>query len=176
MAVGVGVQVPFMPALPGRKTFKGTALHSAEYQNSRPWKGKHGIVVGTANTAHDVVEDMLEAGLSPVTMIQRRRTYVLPVEYLKVAHGRLHNDQLPTAVADREDLSMPLGVARLIMRQVMHDMASKEPERFDALERAGFKVEQYGDPSYHIYERLGGHYVDMGTSAKIAKGLVSTPY
>lgn len=176
MAVGVGVQTPFIPALPGRETFKGTALHSAEYQNSHPWKGKHGIVVGTANTAHDVVEDMLEAGLSRVTMIQRRRTYVLPVEHLKVVHGRLHNDELPTAAADREDLSMPLGVARLIMRHVMHDMASKEPERFDALERAGFKVEQYGDPSYHIYERLGGHYVDIGASAKITKGLVSIKF
>ena len=176
MAVGVGGQIPFIPALPGREAFKGAALHSAEYQNSHPWKGKHGIVVGTANTAHDVVEDMLEAGLSSVTMIQRRRTYVLPVEHLKVAHGRLHNDELPTAVADRKDLSMPYGVARLIMRLVLHDMASKEPERFDALEMAGFKVEQYGDPTYHIYERLGGHYVDVGASAKIAKGLVSIKF
>jgi hypothetical protein len=51
-------------------------------------------------------------------------------------------------------------------------MASEEPERFDALERAGFKVERYGDLTHHINERLGGHYMDVGASAKIVKGLV----
>ncbi|KAG4435271.1 hypothetical protein IFR05_009231, partial [Cadophora sp. M221] len=81
VAGGAGGQVPKMPNYPNREVFTGTTLHSAEYTDASQWKGKHGVVIGTANTAHDVAVDMVEAGLSSVTMIQRSRTYVLPVEY-----------------------------------------------------------------------------------------------
>jgi hypothetical protein len=51
-------------------------------------------------------------------------------------------------------------------------MAMVEPERFQALKDVGFKVNVYGDMMYHLNERFGGHYVDIGTSAKISNGLV----
>lgn len=68
----------------------------------------------------------------------------------------------------------PLAVGRLIIRETLNNMAKKQPERFDALERAGFKTQRYGDIAHVINECLGGHYMDVGTSAKIANGLVST--
>jgi len=49
-------------------------MHSVNYKNASAWKGKHGIVIGTANTGHDIAEDMLEEGLASVTMIQRSPT------------------------------------------------------------------------------------------------------
>ena len=52
--------------------------------------------------------------------------------------------------------------------------AAQEPERFDALERAGFLLDRGGDISTYLFERFGGHYMDVGASAKIAKGLVSS--
>jgi len=55
----------------------------------------------------------------------------------------------------------------------LHSRARGEPERFDALERAGFLVDRYGNMAHHLYNRLGGHYMDVGASAKIAQGLVS---
>lgn len=55
-------------------------------------------------------------------------------------------------------------------------MARTDYERFDALERAGFKLERFGDILYHVNERAGGHYMDIGTSAKIAAGLVSISF
>ena len=55
----------------------------------------------------------------------------------------------------------------------MHARARKEPERFDALEEAGFRTERYGSMTHHLFNRLGGHYLDVGASAKIARGLVS---
>jgi hypothetical protein len=97
-----------------QENFQGVAMHSNDYTTPSQWKGKHGIIVGTANTgryflrtymlymadqaAHDVAEDMVDAGLSSVTMIQRNKTCmyktnndfditltnptdVLPVEY-----------------------------------------------------------------------------------------------
>lgn len=70
-------------------------------------------------------------------------------------------------------LTGPLALGRLMSNIALNAMASAEPDRFDALEKAGFKVIRYGDIIYQLFERFGGHYVDVGASAKIAKGLVS---
>jgi len=172
MAVGAGGQVPVMPQYPDRELFQGDVLHSAQFKTANPWKGRVGIVVGTANTAHDVAEDMLDADLSSVTMIQRGTTDVLPYEYFQKFSSGIYNEHVPTEVADRISYTMPLGVGRLSLMNAMHAMAAKEPERFDALERAGFRVERYPDLSYALSERLGGHYIDVGASKKIGDGLV----
>lgn len=74
MALGGGVAKPVMPTYEGRDNFAGDVIHSATWKNADAYKGKRGIVVGSANTAFDVAEDMVEAGLSSVTMIQRSPT------------------------------------------------------------------------------------------------------
>ena len=51
-----------------------------------------------------------------------------------------------------------------------------KPERFDALERAGFKMERNGQLAVHIFERFGGHYLDVGASKKIVDGKVRSYY
>ena len=84
----------------------------------------------------------------------------------------IYNDTMPTAIADRLFYSNPLAVTRLVSKSKGDAEAVKEPERFDALERAGFKVTRYGDIVSHVHERFGGHYIDMGSCAKIANGLV----
>lgn len=172
MAIGAGGQEPIMPIYPGMADYQGTVLHSADYRSAEPFKDKSGIVIGTANTAHDVAEDMVDAGLSSITMVQRTRTYVLPCEYFKAISDRSYNADVPTVDADREGYSMPYAVTRLLSHKALHARASSEPERFDALERAGFQCERYGDIMWHILEKLGGHYMDVGCSEKIAKGLV----
>lgn len=156
MATGGGGQIPIMPHYPNRELFQGTVLHSADFKSAEPWRGKPGIVIGTANTAHDVAEDMVEAGLSQTTMVQRSRTYVLPCEYFKVISDRSYNENVPTVDADREGYTMPYAVTRLLSQKALHAAAAQEPERFDALERAGFRVERYGDIMWHICEKLGG--------------------
>ena len=84
-----------------------------------------------------------------------------------------YNEKIPTQIADRGSFSTPLAILRQIGSYHLHGMARNDSERYDALEKAGFRVERYGDIAYTIYERQGGHYMDVGTSAKIAKGLVS---
>lgn len=172
LALGAGCQIPAMPKWAGRENFKGIIQHSVEYTSAKAWRGKRGIVVGTANTAHDVAEDMVEAELISTTMIQRSRTYVMPVEYYTPLSDLGYNDHIPTALTDRGSSWAPLAVARLLVNANLHASARKQPERFDALERAGFLTERYGDIIYQLYARFGGHYVDIGASAKIAKGLV----
>jgi hypothetical protein len=67
---------------------------------------------------------------------------------------------------------MPIAISRLLSRSTLDKQVNSDPERFDALERAGFKTDRYGDLMWNLYERSGGHYLDVGTSAKIANGLV----
>lgn len=56
--------------------------------------------------------------------------------------------------------------------KTMWSWVDQEPERFDALERAGFKTIRHMDFFMLSIERRGGHYLDVGMSAKIAAGLV----
>ncbi|KAK0117991.1 hypothetical protein ONS95_012302 [Cadophora gregata] len=172
VAGGAGGQVLKMPSYPGREVFEGLVLHSVEYKDASKWKGKHGIVIGTANTAHDVAVDMVEAGLSSVTMIQRSKTYVLPIEhYLKISK-LTYNATIPTAIADRSSQTQPIAILDLISQVALHTSARQEPERFDALERAGFKLDRWGSIQQCLYARAGGHYIDVGGSEMIAKGLI----
>jgi hypothetical protein len=55
---------------------------------------------------------------------------------------------------------------------VFHAMARADPERWNALERTGFRVDPYGDIQESLNVRLDGHYIDVGTSAKSSKGLM----
>lgn len=87
-------------------------------------------------------------------------------------HLVTYNSETPTEIADHLGLTNPLALSRLISMHVLNRMAEAEPERFDALERSGFKVVRYGDIIYQVFDRFGGHYMDVGASAKIAKGLV----
>ncbi|KAK2739782.1 hypothetical protein FQN57_006479 [Myotisia sp. PD_48] len=172
LAVGTCGQIPTMPQLQGREKFKGTILHSVNYTTAYRWSGQEGVVVGAANTAHDVAEDMLAAKLSSVTMVQRGETYVLPIEHYHKYTSGLFNDTMPTELADRHLFTNPLAIGRLATGHHLHAMARADSERYESLERAGFLTERYGDILYHINERGGGHYMDVGASKKIAQGLI----
>lgn len=163
LAVGGGGQVPEMPNLPGRENFKGIAMHSASYKNASEFKDKKAVIVGTGKTTHDVAEDMVRAGCTSTTMIQRGRTFMFPVEYYRKWADPIYN---------------PARSLESILRaQSTHGtrvLASQQPERFDSLERAGFRVERYGDLWKLLSGRFGGFYQDVGASAKISAGSVCT--
>lgn len=69
-------------------------------------------------------------------------------------------------------MAIPLAITRQASILSHNTQVDKSPARFDALERAGFKVERYGDLWKCLSHRLGGHYMDVGASAKISAGLV----
>ncbi|KAF2228902.1 flavin-containing monooxygenase [Viridothelium virens] len=171
-AAGAGGQLPLIPTYKNREAFQGLILHSQEYKSASAWTGKHGVVVGTANTGHDVAEDMFHANLASVTMVQRSKTYVFPEHYYNDTQHGLYNENFPTELADRHHATNPIAVSRLLANKGLHGKARREPERFDALEKAGFKVERYGDIMFNLYERSGGHYMDVGASEKIARGFI----
>ncbi|KAK2805589.1 hypothetical protein FQN50_006104 [Emmonsiellopsis sp. PD_5] len=171
LATGPMGQVPISPSFPGREKFRGSVLHSVDYKCASQWKGKSAAIIGSANTAHDIAEDMIDAGMS-VTMVQRGRTCVLPFEWYQAGASRRYNDDIPTDLSDRLDYTTPFSISSKAAAMHLHAMARANSERFEALERVGFKVNAFGNPIYTIYERGGGHYIDVGASTKIAQGLI----
>lgn len=164
----------YMPEFPNREAYNGTVLHGSEYKNAHAWKGMKAVVVGAANTAHDCADDMLKVGLSSVTMVQRGATPVLPVEYYSKIYDGVYNDNVPTNVSDTMMVSVPNGITRLMAMRGIGSMMKTEPERFEALEKQGFKYVRAEDfDLYHcLLERFGSHYIDVGVSKKIADGLI----
>jgi hypothetical protein len=53
LSMGAGQSVPNPPKIPNASSFKGTVLDIGTFKNSSPWKGKKGVVVGSATGAHD---------------------------------------------------------------------------------------------------------------------------
>ncbi|KAK5136113.1 hypothetical protein LTR08_004164 [Meristemomyces frigidus] len=175
LAIGPGHLTPVVPewASPERiesSKFKGTIKHSSSYHSiPASLVGGRGIVVGTANTGHDVAEDSANASMD-TTMIQRGATFILPMEWLHHAQNMHYNASMHPAEADRESFTYPNKILRDMINRGTWSLVGQSPDRFDALEKAGFKIERYGDIYHNMYVRFGGHYVDIGASARIANG------
>lgn len=62
LSMGAGLSIPNPPRIPNAISFKGTILDIGSFKNSAQWKGKRGVVVGSATGAHD--------GSSPTSLIE----------------------------------------------------------------------------------------------------------
>ncbi|CZR66950.1 related to flavin-containing monooxygenase [Phialocephala subalpina] len=170
LSMGAGRSVPNPPTISNSGSFKGAILDIGTYKNSTSWKGKKGVVVGSATGAHDVAQDMLDNGLSSIMMIQRGKTPVFPMEWCAVGQAALYNLDIPPPVADRLESTTPLKISREVLKTHFAAAAAAEHERFDALERIGFRVDREAVLYDWIFLRGGGYYIDVGTSARIANG------
>ncbi|KAF2172167.1 hypothetical protein M409DRAFT_17407 [Zasmidium cellare ATCC 36951] len=172
VAIGGGSGGDNLPHLDGTSDFQGLLLGSGAYKHSRDWAGKHGVVVGSATMAHDIAHDMYKAGLRSVTMVQRSKTAIYPMEWVAKGQEGLYNTAIPTAVADARSASLPNKILRNITAVNFNARGALEQERFDALERAGFRVDRKTPMFDNIFNRFGGYYIDVGASSLIARGEV----
>ncbi|KAF2011980.1 hypothetical protein BU24DRAFT_465556 [Aaosphaeria arxii CBS 175.79] len=60
----------------------------------------------------------------------------------------------PTEVSDKLSFIAPNAVQRLVSQVFIHDLIRKNIDSFERLEKAGFKVNAFGDPYWHILERI----------------------
>ncbi|KAI1409052.1 hypothetical protein F5Y13DRAFT_171064 [Hypoxylon sp. FL1857] len=178
-ATGIGSQKPYLPPMQDENLFQGLSLHSAHFHNAQALS-KQGIksvaVIGSANTAFDVMEDSYHAGLK-TTMVARSPTYVFPYEYVMDPHSVGAYDVMPQEAADRLLNTFPLALDGQFSHGLFSHLASQEPDRYVALAQAGFPVLDSRDPTVdiqnHLSERGGGHYVDVGGTKLIAEGKVA---
>ena len=66
---------------PAPSASSGEQVHSSEYRSGEAYGGKHCVVVGSNNSAHDICADLWENG-AQVTMLQRSSTLVVRSETL----------------------------------------------------------------------------------------------
>lgn len=172
LATGSRGTNPISPTYANRPTYKGTVLHGIDWKNATPWRGKKGIVIGSANTAHDIIADMVRANFSSVTLVQRGKTFVLPASTFSALVDPVYKPDVPSEVSDRILLNNPLPVQRLVAMEGIRACADLDPAYFDRLEAKGYLAERYGDLWGLIYDREGGHFFDVGSGELIADGRV----
>ncbi|QPC76862.1 hypothetical protein HYE68_007614 [Fusarium pseudograminearum] len=174
-ATGIGSQKPHVPIIANAHDYKGIAIHSSDYRNGQRLVNqgvKSVLIVGSANTAFDILEDCHAAGLQ-VTMVVRSPTYVVPLEYIKNKRS-LGAYDFGVAAADRMFLTLPTEISGQLARNLFRMLASQEPDRYAALQKAGFPVLDSAEPRQALHsnlvERAGGHYVDIGGTELLAQG------
>lgn len=169
-ATGVGLSRVRSYDLPGRETFKGTIMHQNQFKNAKEFAGKRAIVIGSGTTGHDIAQDCLDNKMN-VTMVQRLKTPIIPIEWLPFK--QLWNRDMPTPLSDRLGMSMPHKVNLSIFRR-NHEKLANEPHYrnfFDNLDKAGFKVDRETFMSdIFCSSKWGTWYIDVGTSQRIIDG------
>lgn len=176
-ATGIGSQKPYLPPMTDKQLYRGIDLHSAQYRNVKELKDQgvdSVLVIGSANTAFDVLEDCYNAGLKS-TMIARSPTYMVTLEHVCDKRGLGAYDS-GAAATDKLFMTLPSVVDSQFGRGLFAHLASLEPDRYAALAKTGFQVFDSQQPTaslmHHLIERGGGHYVDTGASALLVEGKV----
>jgi len=183
LAVGRSMEA-VKPEYANAAAFRGAALHSIEFSSAAALRREReaggaapphpkAIVVGTANTAHDVAEDLLSAGYE-VLMVQRRVTPIVRAGFLSEIFDHVYRDGVDSADADRANMLAPLAVTRKMAMGFIGAKFAHGPDRdlLDGLEKAGFGVQRQIDIFSHVFEKKGCHYVDIGASQKIVDGKI----
>ncbi len=171
MATGVS-GIPSIPEIPTLSNFTGTIMHSSEYADAEPWKGKQVLVIGSGNSGHDIAQD-LHSGAARVTLVQRSSTMIVNVEPSAQLPYALYGEGLSLEDCDLITTSIPLPVARkshiLLTEQAKH----LDKDLLDALKQVGFKLD-FGDDGtgwqFKYLTRGGGYYFNVGCSDLIVKG------
>jgi putative flavoprotein involved in K+ transport len=87
---------PFVPQWPGLDGFPGELVHSSDYRNPAPYRGRHVLVVGAGNSGAEIAHDVAEGGAASSTLsvrtppqIVRRATAGIPAQLIGMAIKRL---------------------------------------------------------------------------------------
>lgn len=80
LATGIN-RVPYWPRLNGQEHFQGTLIHSSEYHDPEPFRGKRVLVVGMGNSGAEIALDLSEAGV-PTYLSVRGPVNIVPREVL----------------------------------------------------------------------------------------------
>lgn len=165
--------IPIMPDNPGIGDFRGTLLHSGAYTNGLDWRGKRAIVLGTGNSAHDVVQDLHASG-AQVSMVQRSPTYVVSVQEAQAVYS-IYTEGLPIADCDLLATAMPYPVLKRAYQISTAISAERDKALLDGLRARGFKLTLGEDDTgfqMMYLRRGGGYYFNVGASDLIVNGEV----
>jgi len=172
--------MPNVPQIPGAETFQGTHHHSSQFRGTDDYGGKKCVVLGSNNSAHDICAALWEQD-ADVTMIQRSSTHVARSDSLmELALGGLYSESavqagITTDTADLLFASIPYRIMPDFHRPVYEEIAKRDADLYQRLERAGFLLD-FGDDGSGLFmkylRRGSGYYIDVGASDLIADGQI----
>ena len=90
---------PYVPPWPGRELFGGTVTHTCDYRDPTPYAGQRVVVVGSGNSAADVVTDLVGTAGDVIMAVRtppnivRREAFGIPSQFLGIA-----SDALPPVI------------------------------------------------------------------------------
>ena len=172
--------VPNVPELPGADRFKGEQHHSSRHSGGESYRDRKCIVIGSNNSAHDICADLWEHG-ADVTMVQRSSTHIAKSETLmELALGGLYSEEavrngIDHHTADLIFASVPYRIMHALHVPVYEEMALRDADLYERLEKAGFMLD-FGDDGSGLFmkylRRGSGYYIDVGASEMVADGRI----
>jgi putative flavoprotein involved in K+ transport len=171
LATGVS-GIPNLPDIPTLADFKGTVLHSSQFEDGEAWTGKSALVIGTGNSGHDIAQD-LHAGGAKVTLVQRSPTLIVNIEPSAQLPYALYDEGPPLEDCDLIAASMPLPLARKSHIALTAQARDLDKRLLERLQRVGFRLDFGEDGSgwqFKYLTRGGGYYFNVGCSDLVAEG------
>jgi hypothetical protein len=171
MATGVS-GIPSLPDIPTLRNFRGKVLHSSQYDDGEPWRGKDAIVIGTGNSGHDIAQDLHSSGAN-VTLVQRSPTLIVNIEPSAQLPYALYDEGPSLEDCDLITTSMPFSLMRKSHIRFTEQAKSLDRELLDKLEGIGFKLDFGEDGTgwqFKYLTRGGGYYFNVGCSDLIVTG------
>ncbi|MGI9157066.1 MAG: NAD(P)-binding domain-containing protein [Marmoricola sp.] len=169
---------PNLPVLPGQDVFRGDQHHSSAHPGPDAYVGKKVVVVGSNNSAFDICGALWENGID-VTMVQRSSTHIVKSDSLMdIGLGDLYSERAVTSgmTTEKADLifaSLPYRIMHEFQIPLYQQMAERDKDFYDRLEKAGFDHDWGDDGSglFMKYLRRGsGYYIDVGAADLVANG------
>lgn len=105
---------PRIPDWPGRDGFAGELVHSVDYRNPAPYRGRDVLVVGAGNSGAEIATDVAEGGAARTRLsvrtppqIVRRSTAGVPAQLIGMAIRYLPPDWVDPISKTQRKLSIP---------------------------------------------------------------------
>src|SRR5258708_4931528 len=173
MATGVS-GIPAIPEIPALRGFRGTVLHSSQYQDGAAWKGKRALVIGTGTSGHDTGRAFYWSGAG-VPLAQRSPPLIINCDpSAQLVYG-LYSEGPPLEDCDLITASVPLALAKKTHQLATEHARQLDKPLLDQLERKRFRLD-FGDDNtgcqFKYLTRGGGYYFNVGCSDLVVEGKI----
>ena len=106
--------VPFIPDWPGRDGFTGELVHSSEYRNPVPYRGRDVLTIGAGNSGAEIATDVADGGAARSRLsvrtppqIVRRATAGIPAQLLGMSIRKMPPAWVDPITKTQRRLSIP---------------------------------------------------------------------
>ncbi|MCB0668549.1 MAG: NAD(P)/FAD-dependent oxidoreductase [Saprospiraceae bacterium] len=147
-------RLPICPQWPGEEEFTGSIIHSRDYKNPYPFKGKKVLVIGMGNTGAEIALDLAEHDIETYISV-RSPVNIVPRDVL----GR------PAQLTAQKLEKLPFGLGRIISRISTRMIIGD-------LSKYGLKKAKM-DPVQQLRTTGQTPVIDLGTVKKIKEGQIT---